>query len=62
MAILDSVGTGITTVLGWTKTVIAAFFTTEGALAELAPMIGIGVAISAIMLGYKFIKATVWGS
>ncbi len=59
---LELVTSGISTVIGWVGTVITALFTTEGALAELAPLVAIGIAISAILLGVKIIKTMVWGS
>ncbi len=59
---LDLVTSGISTVITWVGTVVTAIFGSEGALAELAPLVAIGIAISAVLLGVKIIKTMVWGS
>lgn len=59
---LEAVGTGITTVIGWIGDVISALTTTEGALSALLPLFAIGIAISAVLLGVKIIKSIVWGA
>lgn len=59
---LEAVGTGITSVIGWVGDVITAMTTTEGALSELLPLFAIGIAISAVLLGVKVIKSIVWGA
>ena len=52
----------ISTVLDWVSAVINALVTTDGKLAELAPLFAIGIAISAVLLGIKIIKSVVWGA
>lgn len=59
---LAAVTSGLTTVIEWMGTVIDALVTTEGALAELLPLLAIGVAISALMLGFKVIRSVIWGA
>ena len=59
---LEAVGTGITTVIGWVGTVIDALIGTSGELSALLPLFAVGVAISAIMLGCKLIKSFIWGA
>lgn len=59
---LEAVGTGITTVIGWVGDVVDALVTTEGALGALLPLFAIGIAISAIMLGVKIVRGIVWGA
>lgn len=59
---LEAVGTGITSVIGWVGEVITAMTTTEGALNDLLPLFAIGIAISAVLLGVKVIKSIVWGA
>lgn len=59
---LEAVGTGITSVIGWVGDVITAMTTTEGALNDLLPLFAIGIAISAVLLGVKVIKSIVWGA
>lgn len=58
---LDMVGTALTSVIGWCGTVVTAFFGEAGELATLAPMIAVGIAVSALMLGAKVIKKFAWG-
>lgn len=59
---MELVTTAITTVISWVGTVIKALVTTDGQLAELAPLFAIGIAISAVLLGVKIIKSVVWGA
>lgn len=59
---LQEVGTGITTVIGWVGNVVDALVTAEGALGELLPLFAVGIAISAIMLGIKIVRGIVWGA
>lgn len=59
---LEAVGTGITTVIGWVGDVVDALVTTDGALGALLPLFAIGIAISAIMLGVKIVRGIVWGA
>lgn len=62
MGLLDAVTSAISTVLAWVGTVISSLIGTNGELAPLLPLFAIGIAISAILLGVKIIKSTVWGS
>ena len=59
---LELVGTGITTVIGWVGSFIDALITTDGALSTLGPLFAIGISISAILLGVKIVKSIVWGA
>lgn len=59
---LDAVGSGITSVIGWVKSVVDALVTETGALKELLPLFAIGIAISAILLGVKIVKSLIWGA
>lgn len=61
-AMLELVGNGITTVIGWIADVIQAVILTDGELHVLAPLFAIGISISAILLGIKLIKSLVWGA
>lgn len=58
---LASVTTGITTVIGWVGTVVDSLLT-SGELAQLLPLLAIGVSISALMLGIKVIRSMIWGA
>lgn len=59
---LESVTTGLTTVIGWVGTVVDALTSTEGQLNALLPLLAIGVAVSALMLGIKAIRSFIWGA
>lgn len=59
---LEAVTAALGTVIDWVGTVVESLVTAEGALAELLPLLAIGVAISALMLGVKAIKSFIWGA
>lgn len=59
---LNAVTTVLTTVISWVGSVVDALVTADGALAELLPLLAIGVAVSALMLGIKAIRSFIWGA
>lgn len=59
---MEAVTTALTTVIGWVGTVVSALTNTDGDLSALLPLMAIGIAISALMLGVKAIKSFAWGS
>lgn len=59
---LAAVTTGLTTVIGWVGTVVTSLTGASGDLKELLPLLAIGVAISALMLGIKVIRSVIWGA
>lgn len=59
---LDAVTSGLTTVIDWVGTVVSALTTTDGKLSALMPLLAIGVAVSALMLGIKAIRSFIWGA
>lgn len=59
---LEAVTTALGTVIDWVGTVVSSLTTTEGELSALLPLLAIGVAISALMLGVKAIKSFAWGT
>lgn len=59
---LELVGSGITTVIGWVSTVVTAIVGEAGQLAELGPLFAIGISISAILLGVKLVRSLIWGA
>lgn len=59
---LEAVTTALGTVIEWVGTVVTALTTSEGALSDLLPLLAVGVAISALMLGIKAIKSFIWGA
>lgn len=59
---LEAVTSGLTTVISWVGSVVDALTTAEGALAPLLPLLAIGVAVSALMLGIRAIRGFIWGA
>ena len=59
---LDAVTSALTTVISWVGTVVTALISSSGALKDLLPLLAVGVAISALMLGIKAIKSFIWGA
>lgn len=59
---LAEVTTALSTVIDWVGTVVGALTAEAGELAPLLPLMAIGIAISALMLGVKAIKSFAWGS
>lgn len=59
---LNAVTDGLTVVIGWVGSVVSALTATDGDLAPLLPLLAIGVAVSALMLGIKAIRSFIWGA
>lgn len=59
---MEAVTTALGTVIDWVGTVVSSLTTTDGELSALLPLMAIGIAISALMLGVKAIKSFAWGS
>lgn len=59
---LSAVTEALGTVIDWVGTVVTALVGAEGALSDLLPLLAVGVAISALMLGIKAIKSFIWGA
>lgn len=57
---LEAVTEGLGTVISWVGTVVNAV--TTGSLSALLPLLAIGVAVSALMLGIKAIRSFIWGA
>lgn len=62
MALLNAVTSALTEVIGWVGTVVTALVSETGKLNALLPLLAVGVAISALMLGIKAIKSFIWGA
>lgn len=58
---LAAVTSGVTSVISWVGSVVTAL-NTGGALAALLPLFGVGIAVSAVLLGVKVIRSLVWGA
>lgn len=59
---LEAVTSGLGTVIDWVGTVVNALTSTDGKLSALLPLLAIGVAVSALMLGIKAIRSFIWGA
>ncbi len=59
---LEAVTSALSTVISWVGTVVSALTGSDGALSALLPLLAIGVAVSALMLGVKAIKSFAWGT
>lgn len=59
---LEAVTTALGTVISWVGTVVSALTTEAGELSQLLPLLAVGVAVSALMLGVKAIKSFIWGA
>lgn len=59
---LEAVTTALSIVIGWVGTVVSALVQTDGELSSLLPLLAVGVAVSALMLGVKAIKSFIWGA
>lgn len=59
---IAAVTTALSTVIDWIATVVSALVGAQGALAALLPLLAVGVAISAFMLGMRAIRSVIWGA
>lgn len=59
-SMMAAVTAALSTVISWCGTVVTAVL--SGELSELLPLLAVGVAISALMLGVKCIKSFAWGT
>lgn len=59
---LEAVTTALGTVISWVGTVVTALTGDSGELNALLPLLAVGVAVSALMLGVKAIKSFIWGA
>lgn len=59
---IEAVTTALGTVISWVGTVVSAVTSTSGQLKDLLPLLAVGIAVSALMLGVKAIRSFVWGA
>lgn len=59
---IEAIGSGLTSVIGWCGDVVSAFTGADGALKDLLPLLGIGIAVSVVMLGCRLLKSFTWAS
>lgn len=59
---IEAVTTALGTVITWVGTVVTAVTSSSGALKDLLPLLAVGIAVSALMLGVKAIRSFAWGA
>lgn len=59
---MPAVTEALGTVIDWVGTVVTALVGEAGALKDLLPLLAVGIAVSALMLGVKAIKSFIWGA
>lgn len=62
MELMTAVTSALSEVIGWVGTVVSELITDSGKLNALLPLLAVGVAVSALMLGVKAIKSFIWGA
>ena len=58
----EAVTSALGTVIGWVGTVVSALTDKAGQLSGLLPLLAVGIAVSALMLGVKAIRSFAWGA
>lgn len=56
---LEAIGTGVTSVIGWGGNVLTAI--TTGSMSAVLPVVGVTVGLGIVGWGIKTIKSLVWG-
>ncbi len=56
----DSIGSSVTSLVSWLGDGLTAII--SGSLSSLLPLIGIGVAVSVLLVAWLFIKRSTWGT
>ena len=59
---ISAITSGLTSVIGWIGSVVTAITSSSGTLKDLLPLVGIGIAICAVMLGIRVIRSFTWGA
>lgn len=59
---LEAVTTGLNTVIDWVGAVVTSLLGEAGELKALLPLLAVGIAVSALMLGIKAIRSFAWGA
>lgn len=59
---MAAVTSALTSVISWIGTVLTALTSSGGALAELLPLLAVGIAISAFLFGMRAIRSVTWGA
>lgn len=62
VGMIEAVTAALSSVIGWVGSVVTALTDSKGDLAALLPLLAIGIAVSALMLGVKAIRSFAWGA
>lgn len=58
---IEAVTTALGDVIGWVGTILTAIVGESGQLAQLLPLLAVGIAVTVIFLGVKVVKSFSWG-
>ena len=61
-AMIEAIGSGLTSVIDWFGDVITALTSSSGALAPLLPLFAIGIGVSLVMIVVKVVRRISWGA
>lgn len=61
MELVNAIGTGLTSVIGYAGSVVDALVGAEGALNALLPVIGVTIAFGVVGWGIRTVKSLTWG-
>lgn len=59
---VEAIGTALGNVITWIGSVLSALTGADGALADLWPLLAIGIGVSLLMLAVKVIRSFTWGA
>lgn len=57
---MGAIGSALTEVIGWIGEVIEAL--TTGSMSALLPLLGLGIAVTVVMLAVRVVKSFTWGA
>ena len=58
---LEAIGSGVTSCIGFVGQLVTAIFSAEGDLAELLPVIGLQIGMGIVGFGIAKVKGLTWG-
>ncbi len=61
-AMIEAIGSGLTSVISWFGDVVTALTSSSGALAPLLPLFAIGIGVSLVLIVVKFVRRISWGA
>lgn len=58
---MNAIGSGVTSVIGYAGEVVTALISESGALSALLPVIGMAIGIGLVGWGIRTVKSLTWG-